>query len=287
MKFKSTHWSQGVVAAAALLALSPVAWSQSGAPAAAPSSGAPAAAVVTQPETSPPATPEESSYAIGLVFGSQLHGAGMDETLAVDALMRGLKDGLGGKNLSAEDRQRAMQMVRAGHDRIADRNHEAAKAFLAKNGAAAGVTTTASGLQYEIVEPGDTKSASPALHDRVTVHYRGRLLDGTEFDNSDNHPQAATFNVGAVIKGWVEALQLMRPGAKWRLFVPPQLAYDLNSPPNIPPGSLLVFDLELVKVEPPAVMSAPAAKPQAAQKGATAAKPGKPAKAAPRAAPGQ
>jgi FKBP-type peptidyl-prolyl cis-trans isomerase len=109
-----------------------------------------------------------------------------------------------------------------------------------------------------VIEPGDAQRASPAPTDRVTVHYRGRLLDGTEFDNSDSHAQAATFTANSVIKGWREALLLMRPGAKWRLFVPPELGYDLNSPPNIPPGSLLIFDVELTKVEPATVLSTPA-----------------------------
>ncbi len=111
------------------------------------------------------------------------------------------------------------------------------------------------------------------------MHYRGRLIDGTEFDNSDSHAQAATFNVNAVIKGWHEALMLMKPKAKWRLYVPPELAYDLNSPPSIPPGSLLIFDVELVKAEP-----APAMAPQP-PKGPKATKPAAAAKPAPKPAP--
>jgi FKBP-type peptidyl-prolyl cis-trans isomerase len=92
----------------------------------------------------------------------------------------------------------------------------------------------------------------------VTVQYRGRLLNGTEFDNSASHGQAATFRVNSVIKGWQEALPMMKPGAKWQLFVPPELAYDVNSPTNIPPGSLLVFDIELVKINAPASLNDPA-----------------------------
>ena len=273
MHLNNAPWLRRLVALASLAALIPVALAQTAAPTRVPASGTPTTAATAQPEAPPPATPEESSYAIGLVFGNQLHGAGVDTTLSIEALTRGLKAGLAGKNLTPEDRQRAVQMVRAGRDKIAEHNRAAARDFLAKNASAAGVTTTDSGLQYEIVAPGDAKSASPADADRVTVHYRGRLLDGTEFDNSDNHAQAATFNVGGVIKGWHEALRLMKPGAKWRLFVPPALAYDMNSPPNIPPGSLLVFDLELIKVEPPPVMSGPTAKPQTGQKGARLAKP--------------
>ena len=129
--------------------------------------------------------------------------------------------------------------------------------FLEKNAGVAGITTTASGLQYMVFSPGDDKAETPTVNDRVTVNYRGRLLDGTEFDNSDSHPQAATFGLEGVIKGWHEALLMMKPGAKWRLFIPPALAYDTFSPPAIPPGSLLIFDVELLKVEPRPAMSGP------------------------------
>ena len=91
--------------------------------------------------------------------------------------------------------------------------------------------------------------ASPNPTDTVLVNYRGSLLDGTEFDNSAKHGGPATFQVGRVIPGWTEALQLMKPGAKYRLFIPPQLAYDLRSPPEIPPGSLLLFDVELISIK--------------------------------------
>lgn len=229
-----------------------------GAPAAtAPAAGAAAAGAATP---GAPAPDEASSYSIGLVFGSQLHSSGLDNTLSFDAVMRGFKDGMGGKLLSDEDKQRAMQLMRAGRETVATRNRAAAREFLAKNTTAQGITTTASGLQYQVFDAGDAKAASPTLSDHVTVHYRGRLLDGTEFDNSDNHAQAATFGLAGVIKGWREALLLMKPGAKWRLFVPPELAYDANSPPPIPPGALLIFDVELVKVEPPGPSSVPGAK---------------------------
>jgi hypothetical protein len=102
---------------------------------------------------------------------------------------------------------------------------------------------------------------------------RGRLLDGTEFDNSDKHKEAATFGLNGVIKGWREALLLMKPGAKWRLFIPPELGYDLNSPPTIPPGSLLIFDVELLKVEPAPILNLQAPKPQKGAKPPAAQKP--------------
>lgn len=245
------------LALATFATLTSLALAQNPAPEAAAPAPAPA---LTVPD-------EAASYSVGLVFGSQLHGAGVGKSISVDAVVRGLKEGLAGKAMSPEDKERTVALMRAGRETLGARNRELAAAFLAKNTAAPGITTTASGLQYEVLSPGDAKAASATATDRVTVHYRGRLLDGTEFDNSDAHAQAATFSLnGGVIKGWREALLLMKPGAKWRLFVPPALAYDLNSPPSIPPGSLLIFDVELVKVEPPQVMSVqPPKAPKAAK----------------------
>ena len=234
---------------AALSLGAPVALAQAVAPA-----GPPEAAVNAA------ATDEASSYSFGLVFGNQLHTSGIEKTISPEALLRGVKDGLAGKALAPEDKQRMVQVMRAGREAVAEHNRAAAREFLAKNGAAPGVTTTASGLQYQVMESGDAKTPAPTMTDHVTVHYRGRLLDGTEFDSSDNHAQAATFGLNGVIKGWREALLLMKPGAKWRVFVPPELGYDLNSPPVIPPGSLLIYDLELLKVEAQPVMKSPAAK---------------------------
>ncbi len=259
-----SRWLPRTLLLATLTVLTPVAMAQ-GAP---PANTAPATATAPPASaTAPAAAPapasvsvEDSSYSVGLVFGNQLHGAGLGQALSTDALVRGLKDGLAGKALSPEDKDHAMQLVRSGRDALAAHNHTAAKEYLEKNSSSPGVTSTASGLQYQIVDAGDAKAASPVPTDRVTVHYRGRLIDGTEFDSSDAHAQAATFNVGSVIKGWREALLMMKPGAKWRLFIPPELGYDLNAPPTIPPGSLLIFDVELLKIEPAPVMSPEAAK---------------------------
>ena len=248
-----------IIAFMALTALAPLSIAQTPAPAAAPAAAAAPAEAATAAQ---PATPEESGYSIGLVFGAQLHSAGFDQTLALDAVMRGLKDGLGGKVMSDEDKARAMQLVRGGREKLGARNQAAAHDFLAQNANAPGVTTTASGLQYQVIAAGDAKAPAPTLSDRVIVRYRGRLLDGTEFDSSDKHAQVPNFSVNTVLKGWREALLQMKSGAKWRLFVPPELAYDMNSPAAIPPGSLLIFDVELLKVEPPQVMKAPAAKTQ-------------------------
>ena len=269
MNHCNAPWLRRALALATLALLVPVSQAQTPPSGTAPAPSAPAgsaAAAGAAPSAAPAAVSnEDSSYSVGLVFGSQLRGAGVESTLSIDAVVRGLKEGLAGKALSAEDREHAMQLVRSGRDTLAARNHKAAQDYLAQNAKSPGVTSTDSGLQYQVIEAGDAKSASPVAGDRVTVHYRGRLIDGTEFDNSDSHAQAATFNVNAVIKGWREALLLMKPKAKWRLFVPPELAYDLNSPPTIPPGSLLIFDVELVKVEPAPVM---APQPPKAQQGA-------------------
>ena len=120
------------------------------------------------------------------------------------------------------------------------------------------MTTTASGLQYQELKAGS--GDSPKMGDSVQVHYRGTVLSGTEFDSSYKRNAPATFEVGHVIPGWNEALQLMKPGAKWRLFIPPQLAYDLRPPPGsgIPPGSMLLFDVELLSVKAAAAASPPA-----------------------------
>jgi FKBP-type peptidyl-prolyl cis-trans isomerase FklB len=189
------------------------------------------------------------SYSAGLQVGEGMHRAGITTELDLDAFTRGVKDALAGKASTPEDKERLNQFIAGVRDNIVTRNHAAARDFLAKNGSEKGIVTTASGLQYKIVEPGNAKASSPAATDKVTVQYRGKLLDGTEFDSSYSRGTPATFPVSGVIKGWQEALVLMKPGAKWQLFVPPELAYDANSRPPIPPGSLLVFDVELVSVD--------------------------------------
>ena len=127
-------------------------------------------------------------------------------------------------------------------------NREAGEAFLAENAKRPEVKTTATGLQYEIVKEGD--GPMPTAQDSVTVHYTGKLIDGTVFDSSVERGAPATFGVSQVIPGWVEALQMMKAGSKWRLFIPSQLAYGPNGAgPVIGPDSTLIFDVELIKVE--------------------------------------
>ena len=123
----------------------------------------------------------------------------------------------------------------------------AGEAFLKENGAREGVMTTASGLQYEVLEEGT--GTQPEAGDQVTVHYTGKLIDGTVFDSSVERGEPATFGVTQVIPGWVEALQMMKEGAKWRLFIPSNLAYGPNGAGGaIGPNATLIFDVELIKV---------------------------------------
>ena len=127
-------------------------------------------------------------------------------------------------------------------------NRAAGEAFLAENGKRAEVKTTPSGLQYEVLEEGN--GPQPTAQDQVEVHYTGKLIDGTVFDSSVDRGVPATFGVTQVIPGWVEALQLMKAGSKWRLFIPSQLAYGPAGTPGGPigPDSTLIFDVELLKV---------------------------------------
>jgi FKBP-type peptidyl-prolyl cis-trans isomerase FklB len=120
------------------------------------------------------------------------------------------------------------------------------QAFLKENGARDGVVTLPSGLQYEILT--DADGPKPAATDRVTTHYRGTLIDGTVFDSSYDRGQPATFPLNGVIAGWTEALQLMSVGSKWRLFIPPELAYGARAQGPIPANSTLIFDVELIEI---------------------------------------
>ena len=193
----------------------------------------------------------QASYSLGVSMGDQLHHLGLTgDSIAPERLTQGLRDALAGKvSMTPGDQENIANFVKAARNNLADSNRAAAKAFLAENGKKKDVVTTASGLQYHVIAPGD--GASPAATDEVTVNYRGTLLDGTEFDSSYKRGQPASFPVNGVIQGWREALVLMKPGAKWELFIPPNLAYDVNSPPAIPPGSMLKFEVELIKVKQP------------------------------------
>ena len=220
-------------------------------PAAAPAAKqTPPAKADTATMKNPANAKAQASYSIGVSMGEQLHATGLTpDTIAFERLTQGLRDALAGKvKMTEADQENISNVIRTARAGVLETNHSAAAAFLVENGKKKDVVTTASGLQYKVVVPGD--GASPKPTDEVTVNYRGALLDGTEFDSSYKRGEPATFPVNGVIPGWQEALVMMKPGAKWQLFVPPKLAYDERSPGQIPPGSLLVFDVELMSVKP-------------------------------------
>jgi FKBP-type peptidyl-prolyl cis-trans isomerase FklB len=198
----------------------------------------------------PAPTPDQISYLIGLIFGAQMHNTGISpDGIVSDAVVRGLKDGLQGKQPSPTEQQQLQAYARAAGDAMLARNTNAAKEFLARNGKAKGVVTTASGLEYKVIDGGDKKAPPISATDTVTVDYRGKLMDGTEFDSSYSRGVPATFPVNGVIKGWQEALVMMKPGAKWQLFIPPELAYGARGQPKIPPNSLLIFEVNVISAE--------------------------------------
>jgi len=210
---------------------------------------------------SPAQAKADASYSLGLSMGTQLHGMGVGpEAVTYEKVMAGLRAALSGKTASPEDSQRVQHLIEGARKTLGTANAAAAEKFLAENKTRPGVITTASGLQYKVLRAG--AGAAPKASDQVTVDYEGRLLNGEVFDSSYKRGESATFPVAGVIKGWQEALQLMQPGSKFELYIPPALAYDQESPPPIPPGSLLVFTVELktVKAAPPAAAPAPAPK---------------------------
>jgi FKBP-type peptidyl-prolyl cis-trans isomerase len=233
---------------------------QAAAPAAKkPAAHAKAAAGATDAKSS-------ASYSIGLSMGTSLRQTGLScETVSVEKIAQGIRDSLNGKvKLTPQDQQNVQAAVIAARTSMLDKNHHAAAAFLAENAKKQDVVTTKSGLQYKVVSPGN--GTPPAATDEVSVNYKGSLLDGTVFDTSERNGGPVSFPVNRVIPGWTEALQLMKPGAKYQLFIPPNLAYDERSPsPEIPPGSMLLFDVELVSVKHPTPAAASPAHPPAAK----------------------
>lgn len=201
-------------------------------------------------------TIDSVSYAIGADIGANLKRSKMD-SLNVDLMAVGLQDGLDSAlKLDAETLQAVMQsfMMKMQAERMAEEqkageeNRLAGEAFLAENGKRTGVVTTPSGLQYEVITMGT--GPKPAESDRVKVHYTGTLINGEVFDSSVERGEPATFGVGQVIRGWVEGLQLMPTGSKWKLFIPSDLAYGPSGGPGgaIPGNSALIFEVELLEV---------------------------------------
>jgi len=196
------------------------------------------------------------NYSVGYQIGDDFKRQGVE--INPEALVKGIQDALSGeKALMTPEEQRAalvdlQRKVAAQQEQDKSRQAREYRAegriFLAENARKEEIQTTESGLQYKIVREGTGKIPGPT--DTVTVNYRGTLIDGKEFDSSYRRGQPATFRVDRVIPGWTEALQLMKEGAKWQLFIPPELAYGDKKIGRIEPNSTLIFEVELISAEP-------------------------------------
>ena len=190
------------------------------------------------------------SYGIGVNIAENLKGQGLGD-LNVEAMAKGLQDILNNAELAISKEEVGPLLNEYMGQLQAEKAKEASKEgaeFLAKNGKRKEITTLPSGLQYEVLSSGS--GATPGLNDKVTTHYTGTLIDGTVFDSSVERGQPASFPVSGVIKGWTEALQLMKEGDKWKLYIPYDLAYgERGAGANIGPYSALIFEIELISVD--------------------------------------
>ncbi len=218
--------------------------------------GAFAGAAQAQSKPSLKTDNEKVSYSIGLDIGANFKRQSVE--LDSKALAAGIADGLSGakpalsedevRKVLADFQQQMRNRAAAAAQQAADANKKKGEAFLADNKKQKGVVTLPSGLQYKVIKDG--KGAKPKATDTVSVHYRGTLIDGTEFDSSIKRGEPASFPVNEVIKGWTEALQLMPIGSKWQLFIPSDLAYGAQGAgPQIGPNSTLIFDVELLEIK--------------------------------------
>ena len=200
---------------------------------------------------------EKASYAIGMDMGNSLKRNNID--IDPDILGKAIKDVLAGTKPLMTDQEARATMIALQKELQAkqqekmkvqgEKNKKEGDAFLAENKKKIGVKTLPSGLQYAVLVEG--KGKTPKADDTVSVNYKGSLIDGTEFDSSYKRGEPATFQVGGVIKGWTEALQLMKEGSKWRLVIPADLAYGAQGTPNGPigPGAVLIFEVELLSIK--------------------------------------
>lgn len=241
--------------AACLPLLASLAWAETPvvAPVSTPASTAPAA-------VNPALATEEQklSYSFGVILARNLQEQGAK--LNFDSLSLGLKQALEGQPLLMSEDQVLQTLIAYSQQRdaaqnkartdLAAKNAAEGKAFAEHNKQRPGVTTLPSGLQYEVLKPGSGKS--PTKTDKVTVHYRGTLLDGKEFDSSYQRGKPTSFGVENVIPGWQEAIQLMTPGAHWKIYIPAALAYGEVGVGDIGPNAFLTFEVELLSIEPPA-----------------------------------
>lgn len=199
---------------------------------------------------------DKVSYSIGIDIGNNLKNLKVDMNL--DLLVRGIRDVLSETKLLMPEQEIRSTMMAFQKELMAKReqqmkvlgekNKKEGESFLVENKKKAGVTTLPSGLQYKVFKAGTGKT--PTDTNTVTVHYRGTLIDGTEFDSSYRRGQPATFQVKGVIPGWIEALKLMQEGAKWQLFIPPNLAYgERGAGSVIGPNATLIFEVELISIQ--------------------------------------
>lgn len=195
------------------------------------------------------------SYSVGVNIGQGLVMQGLASDIDMDAFIAGFNDIITGEPQLTEEQM--MQALTSFQQQLMDRAQAEqdalraeSEAFLADNAQAEGVATTDSGLQYMVLESGDSSGTSPQATDSVLAHYEGRFVNGDVFDSSIERGEPAQFVLNQVIPGWTEGLQLMKPGDKWRLFIPSDLAYGPGGSGPIPPHATLIFDVELLEVNP-------------------------------------
>lgn len=229
--------------AAAVLSFSAMAQNTAPAPAAAPT--APAVAIDRT----------KMSYAVGYQFGADLKERGVE--IDLEGVVRALRDGFGGKPVAYPREELGQQMellegklrteAEAKFRKLAAENKTASDKFMVENRAKKGIVALPSGIQYRVIEEGN--GARPTATSEVTVHYRGSLINGFEFDSSFARGVPAKFQVDQVLKGWQEVLPLMRVGDHWQIFLPPEMAYAERGPRPIGPNQALVFDIKLIEVK--------------------------------------
>jgi len=195
------------------------------------------------------------SYSIGVNIGQGLVMQGLAADIDMDAFIAGFNDIVTGEPQLSDEQM--MQALTSFQEELMDRAQAEqdamraeSEAFLVDNAQAEGVAATDSGLQYMVLESGDSSGTSPQATDSVLAHYEGRFINGDVFDSSIERGEPAQFMLNQVIPGWTEALQLMKPGDKWRLFIPSDLAYGPGGSGPIPPHATLIFDVELLEVNP-------------------------------------
>lgn len=194
---------------------------------------------------------DTTSYSVGMVMAQNLMAQGVEE-LDIDAFSKGMADMMAKKETAVSIEQATTNfqtLMRSAQSNAHKDNREKGEKFLAENAQKAGVKTTASGLQYEVISASDS-TQKPKLTDKVNVHYHGTLIDGTVFDSSVERGEPISFPLNGVIQGWQEGLQLMTVGSKYRLYIPYNLAYgDRAAGPTIAPFSALIFDVTLLEIQ--------------------------------------